>query len=99
MYLFGKDWKLNSTGISDLNCNQREQQSVGSRVATSCDDTWGALRNYDKKEMEDAECVHTNNVETGELASAVILTSTECEEFFHAAEQFSKRPNVKSKCM
>ena len=97
VYLFGKDSKLNSTGISELNRNKREQQSVGSRVATSCDDTWSTLNNYNKKEMEDAECIHTNNVETGELASIVILTSTECEEFSHAAEQFSKHPNVKPK--
>ena len=97
MYLYGKDSELNSTGISDLNCNQREVQSTGFSVATSCDDTWGALKSYDKKNMEDAECIYTQIFEIGELASAVILTSTGCKEFSHTAEQFSKHLHVKPK--
>ena len=42
-----------------------------------------------------ALAIHTITVETGEIASAVIVPTTEARHFAHAAEQFSRRPNVR----
>jgi hypothetical protein len=97
LYIVGKDSKLNSTGISDRMRHLREIQSVGSKISTASDHTFAVLKNYKKSDIPEATCVHTINVESGELASAVMVTSTECTEFAHATEQFSKRSNVNPK--
>ena len=97
LFIEGKDSTLNSINISDRMRHIREIQSVGSKISTASDDTFAVLKNYISSQIPGAKAVHTINVETGELASAAIVSSTECTQWSHQTEQFSKRTNVNPK--
>ena len=86
---------LNSTGVSEKERGIREMQGVGACKTTANDHTFKMISNWIAKEIDDAKCVHTIGVETGEIASAAIVPSVDQKYYAHQAEQFSRRPNVR----
>ena len=74
----------------------REIQSVGCDVSSASDHTFQAIKKYMSALIFGALlAIHTIPVETGEIASAVIVSTAEARHFADTAEQFSRRPNVK----
>ena len=69
---------------------------VGCSLTSTSDHTFAALKIWG--DVAGAETIHTINVESVEIASAVIVPSTKAHDFSHAAEQFSRRYNVRPKC-
>ena len=75
--------ELTSTGISDVMRQTREIQSVGCCISSASDHTFQARKNYRATDIDKAEALHTINVETGEITSAVLVQTTEATQFSH----------------
>ena len=86
---------LNSIKLSDNMRHTQEIQSVGCNVSSASDHTFQAIKNYIIALIFGALAIHTITVETGEIASAVIISTTEAHHFGHAIVQFSRQSNVK----
>jgi hypothetical protein len=71
--------------------------AVGANMTTTSDHTFAMIKNYKRDEIPSGGCAHTIGTNTGEVASAAIVETTEQNEYTHQAEQFSLPPNVKSK--
>ena len=77
MFIEGKESTLNPTEISDRMRNIREIQSVGSKLSAASDDTFDVIKNYIKSNFwKQKQCIHTINVETGELASVSCVANS-----------------------
>ncbi len=85
---------LTSTGMSDHDRREREIQSVGCKFSTSLDHTFEALKNWIKKCIQNAAGLFTMNIETGEVAVALIVPAVKAKDCAHAEEQFARRKNV-----
>ena len=77
---------FNSIKLSDKMRHTREIQSVGCDVSSASDHTFQAIKNYMSALIFGALAIHTITVETGEIASAVIVPTAEARHFAHAAE-------------
>ena len=69
-------------------------QGEGCRVTSASDHTHRVLMNYIRENIFGATAVHTIGCNTGALAHAGIVPSTEAIYFSHGVEQFANRRNV-----
>lgn len=83
--------------ISDNNRNTREIQSVKCNGIFAQDHTFEVIKNYQKR--LGAKAAWDVATETGEIASAVLVSSSKTEDFAHAAQQLMKRPTFNPKVM
>ena len=93
---------LNPYGYSDNDRHKREIQSVGSLpgdvvTMTAVDHTVEATKNYQSR--GGATHIWTCAIQTGEVASAVMVNSSSSKEIAHAAECLARRPYYKPKCL
>jgi hypothetical protein len=91
---FAAQSTLLSTGVSDMDRVRREIQGVGATTTVCNDHTYATLRNYIAADIENAKCGHTIGVDSGEIASFVIVPDEKQIHYAHQAEQFPHRPNV-----
>ena len=66
-------------------------QAVGTTLAAAQDHTADAAKNYPRK--LGGRYIWDVMVETGEVAAAVLVSTTKTEEIAHAAEQLARCPN------
>jgi hypothetical protein len=83
---------LNQTGISNYQRNKLEIQSVGCSQVFSIDWTFAVVKNYT---LPGAKACFTSMVETGEVCSLGLVSTTKVEEVAHMVEQTRRRPNFK----
>jgi hypothetical protein len=84
----------NAWRMSDKERWKREMQNVVSRFSFAQDHTFEAIKNY---HSTDATAIWDVATETGEIACAVLVRTTETVEFAHAAEQLSRREGFQPK--
>ena len=60
-------------------------------LSCAIDHTWAAVKNYSKKDIDNAQTMFTITTENGEIACAVIVGSTSASQFSHALGQFLNR--------
>lgn len=85
---FAAQSTLLSTGVSDMDRVRREIQGVGATTTVCNDHTYATLRNYIAADIENAKCGHTIGVDSGEIASFVIVPDEKQIHYAHQAEQF-----------
>jgi hypothetical protein len=94
LYLEAGDSKLNEYGICERNRCRREMMAVGTTGSFTTDHTFETIKNYSRTA---AKAVLTIGVDTGEIAVVALVPTTKTSDLAHAAEQFSRRPNVSPK--
>jgi hypothetical protein len=88
---------LTPFGISDLERCKREIQSVTCRSIFAQDLTFDVVKNYPSN--LGAKAQWDADVETGEIASLVLVPSTKASDYAHAAEALARRPGFRPKVM
>ena len=84
-------------GVSDHDRCVREIQSVGTNSMFAQDHTMEVTKNY--RRSMGAFAVWDVATETGEIASAVVVGTTNAIGFAHAAESLTRRSNFKPRVM
>ena len=91
--------KCTPYGISDHDRHTREIQSVGCASLFAMDHTHEVVKNYQTRKAIGAfACFDVAN-ENGEIATAVLVPSTQAKHVAHAAQCLARRPNFKPKAM
>jgi hypothetical protein len=75
--------------VSDKERHTREMQAVQSKVSMAQDHTFDVVKNYVRR--LGAFALWDVASETGEIATAVLVSSTKTREYAHAAQQLLKR--------
>ena len=78
--------------VSDHDRHTREIQSVSCRLIFAQDHTHEVTKNYIRKKRMGAVALWDVATETGEIASAVLVPSTQTKHFAHAAAALTRRP-------
>ena len=81
-------------GVSNNDRSNREMQGEGCRITSASDHHHAVIKNYISTNIFGAKAVHTIGCNTGALAHAGIVPSTEAIYFAHGLEQFANRSNV-----
>jgi hypothetical protein len=84
-------------GISDYERAKLEIQSVLSSSSFAHDHTFEAVKNYPAK--LGAKAAFNASIETGEIATCVLVKSTAASQYAHAAECLARREGFKPKVM
>lgn len=88
---------LTLSGISDYDRHRREIQSVTCKSHFSHDHSFEIVKNYPKN--LGARAVWNVSTDTGEIASCVLVKSTACGYYAHAAECLARRQGFSPKVM
>jgi hypothetical protein len=94
LYNEGKRSFLMETGLSNHMCQTLELQSVGCRLSSVSDHTVDVTKNYS---LLGAKTCFDVSVETGEIATVVLVESVKIQQAAHAIEALSWRKNFCSK--
>jgi hypothetical protein len=94
LYNEAKRSSLTETELSDHMRHTQEIQSVGCRLSSASDHTVDVTRNYNLPGAKDCFDV---SVETGEIATVVLVESTKIQQAAHAIEVLSRRKNFTPK--
>jgi len=85
--------------VSDHDRHTREIQSVSCRFIFAQDHTHEVTKNYIRKKRMGAVALWDVATETGEIASAVLVPSTQTKHFVHAAAALTRRPTFNPSAM
>ena len=89
---------LNSTGINGFKQYTCEIQGQISILLSASNHTWwAAVKNYSKKDIDNAQTIFAITTETGEIACAVIVQSISASQFSHTLGQFLNCKGCNSK--
>jgi hypothetical protein len=99
LYEHAQQSNLTRTGYSEMMRYTREIQSVECNLTIAQDHTMEMLKNYLPSEVRGAKACWTCCNEFGEVAAAVIVRDTKCNQFAHAVEQLARREIFKPKVM